>query len=109
MLHDFYTQFGKTKIFVRKMHEGYGLVCHRVIIACCQAIGIKNLHAKVEGSTNVQNIIKAFFIGLLRQVPYNRNILDTKFYTTSKIEDQVYFFSSNSRDCDINNIDVKWN
>ncbi|EZA58636.1 hypothetical protein DMN91_009039 [Ooceraea biroi] len=67
VLHDFFTQFGKTKIFVKKMHEGYGLICHRAIKACCEAIGIKDMYAKVEGSTNLQHIIKAFFIGLLRQ------------------------------------------
>lgn len=68
VLHDFYTQFGNTKIFVTKMHEGYGLVCHRVIKCICEAIGIKDMHAKVEGSKKVQHIVKAFFIGLLRQV-----------------------------------------
>jgi len=68
VLHDFFTQFGSTKIFVTKMHEGYGLVCHRAIKACCEAIGIKDIYAKVEGAMNIQNIIKAFFIGLLRQV-----------------------------------------
>jgi len=68
VLHDFFTQFGDTKIFVKKMHEGYGLVCHRAIKACCEAIGIKDIYAKVEGSTNLQHIIKAFFIGLLQQV-----------------------------------------
>lgn len=50
------------------MHEGYGLVCHRAIKACCEAIGIKDIHVKVEGSMNLQHIIKAFFIGLLQQV-----------------------------------------
>lgn len=50
------------------MHEGYGLVCHRVIKACCEAIGIKDMYAKVEGAKNVPHIIKAFFIGLLQQV-----------------------------------------
>lgn len=68
VLHDFYTQFGSSKIFVKKMYEGYGLICHRAIKACCEAIGIKDMYAKVEGSDNLQNIIKAFFIGLLRQV-----------------------------------------
>ncbi|XP_012226046.1 small ribosomal subunit protein uS5m [Linepithema humile] len=72
VLHDFFTQFGRTKIFVTKMHEGYGLVCHRAIKACCEAIGIKDIYAKVEGSKNLQNIIKAFFIGLLRQKSYQQ-------------------------------------
>ncbi|KAK2581710.1 hypothetical protein KPH14_002196 [Odynerus spinipes] len=67
VLHDFYTQCGKTKIFVHKKEEGYGLVCHRVIKCICEAVGIKDLHAKVEGSVNYQNIVKAFIIGLQKQ------------------------------------------
>ncbi|XP_022818070.1 28S ribosomal protein S5, mitochondrial [Spodoptera litura] len=65
--HDFFTAFGKTKIFVQKKNEGYGLMCHRAIKEICQAIGIKDLRAKVEGSNNLQHIVKAFFIGLLQQ------------------------------------------
>lgn len=65
--HDFATQFGKTKIFVEKKPEGFGLVCHRAIKTICQVIGIKDLYAKCEGSPNVQHVTKAFFLGLLRQ------------------------------------------
>ncbi|KAK2705181.1 small ribosomal subunit protein uS5m-like isoform X2 [Artemia franciscana] len=66
--HDFFTQFGKTKIHVRKCAEGHGLVCHRALKTICEVIGIKDLYAKVEGSTkNYQNLAKAFFIGLLQQ------------------------------------------
>lgn len=72
--HDFYTAFGKTKIFVQKKNEGYGLVCHRAIKEICQAIGIKDLRAKVEGSNNLQHLVKAFFIGLLQQVSIKYNI-----------------------------------
>ncbi|XP_011266015.2 28S ribosomal protein S5, mitochondrial [Camponotus floridanus] len=72
VLHDFFTQFGSTKIFVKKMHEGYGLVCHRVIKACCEAIGIKDIYAKVEGAKNVKHTVKAFFIGLLQQKSYQQ-------------------------------------
>ncbi|XP_055377763.1 28S ribosomal protein S5, mitochondrial [Condylostylus longicornis] len=67
VFHDFYCAFGKTKIFVSKKPEGYGLVCHRAIATICRVIGIKDLHAKIEGSTNLQHIVKAFFIGLLQQ------------------------------------------
>ncbi|KAI5633051.1 mitochondrial ribosomal protein S5 [Phthorimaea operculella] len=67
IFHDFYTAFGKTKIFVAKKNEGYGLVCHRAIREICQAIGIKDIYAKLEGSNNLQHIVKAFFIGLLQQ------------------------------------------
>lgn len=68
VFHDFFTQFGDTKIFVSQRPEGYGLVCHRAIKTICEVIGIKDLHAKVEGSTNLQHVVKAFFLGLLRQV-----------------------------------------
>ncbi|XP_063984690.1 small ribosomal subunit protein uS5m [Diachasmimorpha longicaudata] len=67
VFHDFFCQFGKTKIFVSKKAEGYGLVCHRAIKTCCEIVGIKNLYAKVEGSHRLQHIIKAFFVGLLQQ------------------------------------------
>ncbi|RXG72748.1 28S ribosomal protein S5, mitochondrial [Armadillidium vulgare] len=65
--HDFYCEFMYTKIFVKKKPEGYGLKCHRVIKEICKVLGIKNLHAKVEGSKITQNITKAFFLGLLNQ------------------------------------------
>lgn len=67
IFHDFYTQFGKTKIFVSKKPKGHGLVCHRAIMTICKVVGIKDLHAKIEGSTNIQHIVKAFFLGLLQQ------------------------------------------
>ncbi|RZF45003.1 hypothetical protein LSTR_LSTR001964 [Laodelphax striatellus] len=67
VIHDFFTQFGHTKIFVTKMPEGYGLVCHRAIRTVCEVIGITDLYAKVEGSTNVKNVVKAFLIGLMKQ------------------------------------------
>jgi small subunit ribosomal protein S5 len=66
--HDFFSQFGKTKIFVTKKPEGFGLVCHRAIKTTCEVIGIKDLYAKIEGPTNLQHIIKASFIRLLQQV-----------------------------------------
>ncbi|XP_023019389.2 mitochondrial ribosomal protein S5 [Leptinotarsa decemlineata] len=65
--HDFFTQFATTKIYVYQKPEGYGLVCHRAIKTICEMVGIKNLHAKIEGSKNVSKITKAFFLGLIRQ------------------------------------------
>lgn len=50
------------------MPKDTGLLCHRVIKAICEAIGIKDLYAKVEGSKNVTHVIKAFFLGLIKQV-----------------------------------------
>nr|CAG4644790.1 EOG090X0689 [Leptodora kindtii] len=79
VLHDFFTQFGKSRIFVQKRPEGYGLVCHRAIRTVCEVIGIKDLHAKVEGPTkNIQNITRAFIVGLLQQKTFDQIAEDTK-------------------------------
>jgi len=72
IFHDFYCQFGKTKIFVQKKPEGYGLVCHRVIKSICEMVGIKDIYAKCEGSPTVQHVVKAFFLGLLSQKSYQQ-------------------------------------
>lgn len=68
VFHDFFTAFGKTKLFVQKKNEGFGLKCHRAIKEICVALGIKDIRVKLEGSNNLQHIVKAFFIGLLQQV-----------------------------------------
>ncbi|XP_014662747.1 PREDICTED: 28S ribosomal protein S5, mitochondrial-like isoform X2 [Priapulus caudatus] len=65
--HDIFTQFFYTKVFLKRKPEGYGLVCHRAIRTICEVIGIKDMYAKVEGATNVQNITKALLTGLTQQ------------------------------------------
>jgi small subunit ribosomal protein S5 len=65
--HDFFTQFGSTRIFVRQKPPGFGVKAHRTIKAACQVIGIQDLEAVIEGAKNYNHIIKAFFLGLLRQ------------------------------------------
>ncbi|XP_051161085.1 28S ribosomal protein S5, mitochondrial [Leptopilina boulardi] len=77
VFHDFFTRFGNCKIFVKQKPPGYGLICHRAIKAICEVIGIKDLHAKIEGTTNVQTLTKAFLIGLLRQKTH-QNLADEK-------------------------------
>ncbi|KAL1114839.1 hypothetical protein AAG570_007663 [Ranatra chinensis] len=97
--HDFFGQFGKTKVLVIKKPEGHGLVCHRAIKNICEAIGIKDLYAKVEGSRNLQHIVKAFFVGLIQQVNkslfyniYKKNIfLIIHLYGKKKYSFQFYF------------------
>lgn len=80
IFHDFYCAFGKTKIFVSKKPEGYGLVCHRAIQTICKVIGIRDIHAKIEGSTNLQHIVKAFFIGILKQRTYKEIANEKKLH-----------------------------
>lgn len=71
VMHDFFCQFGLTKIYVTKKPHGHGLICHRAIKTICEVVGIKDLHAKVEGATGVQHVTKAFFLGLLQQRTHN--------------------------------------
>nr|CAG4634784.1 EOG090X0689 [Alona affinis] len=79
VLHDFFTRFNKAKIFVSKKPEGYGLVCHRAIREICKAVGIKDIYAKVEGSSkNIQHVTKAFMIGLLNQKTFDKIAEETK-------------------------------
>ncbi|XP_019873591.1 28S ribosomal protein S5, mitochondrial [Aethina tumida] len=89
--HDFFTQFGKTKIFVYQKPEGYGLVCHRAIKTICEVVGIKNLYAKVEGSTNVNHIIKAFFLGLIKQKTHQEIAEEKGLHLVQLCKENQYF------------------
>ncbi|XP_053613851.1 small ribosomal subunit protein uS5m [Plodia interpunctella] len=91
IFHDFYTAFGKTKIFVKKKNEGYGLVCHRAIREICKAIGIKDIWAKVEGSKNLQHIVKAFFIGLLQQRNHQQLAEEKKLHLVEYRAENSYY------------------
>ncbi|KAK9502570.1 hypothetical protein O3M35_011321 [Rhynocoris fuscipes] len=89
--HDFFSQFGKTKLFVSMKPEGYGLVCHRAIICICEAVGIKNIHVKLEGSHNLQHIVKAFFLGLLQQKTHAQLAEETGKHVVEIKEENDYF------------------
>lgn len=91
VFHDFFTAFGKTKIYVQKKNEGYGLSCHRAIKEICQAIGIKDLRAKLEGSNNLQHIVKAFFIGLLQQRSHQQLAEEKKLHLVEFREENENF------------------
>lgn len=89
--HDFFTQFGATKIFVWQKPEGYGLQCHRAIKTICEVIGIKDLHAKVEGSTSVNHVMKAFFLGLVRQKTHEEIAEEKKLHLVEFTKEQGCF------------------
>ncbi|VDK37697.1 unnamed protein product [Taenia asiatica] len=60
-----------TTIFATPKPEGYGLVCHRAIKTLCGLIGIKDMHAKVEGNTkNYLSIVRGFVRLLNEQESY---------------------------------------
>lgn len=47
---------------------GTGLSCHRIISTICNLAGIKDARAKIIGSTNPLNIVRATMKGLTSQV-----------------------------------------
>lgn len=92
LFHNFYEEYYFTKIYAEKMPAGYGLVCHRIIKKLCELVGVKDVYAKVEGSTNPKNIVKAFIGGLLNQVnlisfnkKHNRKYISLNFRNFKKI------------------------
>lgn len=91
VFHDFFTQFGTCKIYVSQKQPGFGLVCHRAIREVCEIIGIKDLHAKIEGTTNVQTVVKAFLIGLLRQKTHDQLAEEKKLHLVEFRKENGYF------------------
>ncbi|XP_070578511.1 small ribosomal subunit protein uS5m-like [Ptychodera flava] len=67
ILHDVESKFKATRVRMKKQAKGYGLKCHRIIKEICRLAGIKDLHARVYGSTNPLNICHAVFQGLSNQ------------------------------------------
>ena len=66
-------------------HLGFGLRCHRVLKTCCELIGLKDVHCKVEGNTkNAKSIVRAFFDALSSQVcDWWRFLFDLTFVQSS--------------------------
>ncbi|KAK4324306.1 hypothetical protein Pmani_005053 [Petrolisthes manimaculis] len=91
VLHDFFSHFGKTKLYVKKMPEGYGLVCHRVIQTICRVIGIKDIYVKVEGSICVQNMTKAFIMGLTQQKTHQQLADEKRLHLVEFREENLNF------------------
>lgn len=65
--HDITSRFKRTTIKMKKQNYGHGLHCHRAIITISKLIGIKDMYAKVIGSTNLLNLTRALFQGLSKQ------------------------------------------
>ncbi|CUT99241.1 28S ribosomal protein S5 mitochondrial [Echinococcus multilocularis] len=60
-----------TTIYATPKPEGHGLICHRAIKTLCDLIGIKDMHAKVEGNTkNYLSIVRGFLRLLHEQESY---------------------------------------
>ena len=47
--HDFFSQFGSSRLFVQQKPPGHGVSAHRLIRAACELVGIKDLRVTIEG------------------------------------------------------------
>ncbi|KAL6978014.1 28S ribosomal protein S5, mitochondrial [Sarracenia purpurea var. burkii] len=91
VMHDFFTRFANTKIYVWKKPKGYGLRCHRVIRSICEMVGIKDLYAKTEGGDAIYNIVQAFLLGLLRQKTFKELSEETGMHVVEMSPYNNYF------------------
>jgi len=64
VFHDTEAKFKQTKVLVRAPKEGTGLSCSNTLSLMCEAIGIKDIQAKIHGSTNAHNTVAAFWKAL---------------------------------------------
>lgn len=92
IMHNFFSKYHFTTVFVEKKPKGYGIRAHRVIRSICQAFGIKDLYAKLEGSTDNQiNITKAFFLGLMNQRKYEDMANEKGLHLVEMNEENFYY------------------
>lgn len=59
-------------------------MCHRAIREMCKLIGIKDIYAKIYGSTNLQHIVKAFMLGLISQKSHAQLATEKGLYLVEK-------------------------
>jgi len=64
VFHDTSAKFKQTKVLVMAPKEGTGLSCNNTLSLICEAIGIRDLQAKVHGSNNPHNTVAAFWQAL---------------------------------------------
>lgn len=92
VMHDFFSRYYYTTVFVERKPRGYGINAHRVIKAICEMFGITDLFAKVEGkSKNQINLAKAFFLGLMNQRSYT-DIANEKKLHLVDVREENYFY-----------------
>ena len=92
VMHDFFSRYYYTTVFVERKPKGYGIRAHRVIGAICEMFGITDLYAKVEGVTDNQiNLTKAFFLGLMNQRNYS-DMANEKQLHLVDLREENYFY-----------------
>ena len=62
--HTIVAKHGATTVYMQPAKEGTGLIAGGAMRAVFDAIGVKNITAKVHGSTNPYNVVRATIKGL---------------------------------------------
>ena len=92
VMHDFFSRYYDTTVFVERKPRGYGLEGHRVVKAICEMFGITDIYANVEGvSRNQINLTKAFFLGLMNQKRYEDIANEKQLHLVDVREENYYF------------------
>jgi small subunit ribosomal protein S5 len=67
LYHDDFVKFKATKLYVRPASEESGLRCHHSIAEISSCLGIRDISAKVHGSSHPATVAQAFLKVLRRQ------------------------------------------
>jgi len=90
--HDFFSNFGKTRVMVRQKPPGHGIQASRLVKSICDVVGIKDLEVVIEGADkNFNHITKAFFLGLMRQRTHQELADEKRLHLVEFREENDYF------------------
>ena len=89
--HDFFSRFGAVTIVVKQKPRGFGVKAHRVLKACCAMIGLKDVEIVSEGSNNYSHLVKALFLGLLRQRTHQMLADEKKLHLVELREENDFY------------------
>jgi small subunit ribosomal protein S5 len=64
--HQLIGEYGAGRVLVKPASEGTGVIAGGAVRAVMQAVGVHDVRAKVLGSTNPHNVVRATFDALLR-------------------------------------------
>lgn len=57
--HEILGKHGATRVFMKPASEGTGIIAGGAMRAVCEVLGLKNVLAKIGGSTNPVNVVRA--------------------------------------------------
>jgi small subunit ribosomal protein S5 len=86
LFHQSTAKFGATKVIIMPATEGTGIIAGAAMRAVFEVLGVKNVVAKVIGSPNSINVIRAA-LAALRQMKSPESIAEKRGKTVTEIMD----------------------